>query len=39
MKSNLWHRFTLCLIFAAISAGILINLSDTLQAIGDLFGV
>ena len=39
MRSTLWHRLTLCFIFSAIAAGILINLSDTLQAIGDLFGV
>ncbi len=39
MKSNLCHRLTLCFIFSAILGGVLINLSDTLRAIGDLFGV
>lgn len=39
VKSNLWHRLTLCLIFAAIFGGILINLPDAIQAVWDLFGV
>ena len=39
MKSNLCHRITLCAILGAILVGILINLSDALVAIGDIFGV
>ena len=39
MRSNLWHRLSLCSVLAAILAGILINLPDALRAVGDLFGV
>ena len=39
MKSNLANRLTLCLIFAAILGGILINLPDAIVAVRDLFGV
>ena len=39
MKSNLAHRITLYAILGAILVGILINLSDAILAVRDLFGV
>ena len=36
---NLVHRLTLCAILGAILVGILINLSDAILAVRDLFGV
>ena len=39
MRSNLAHRITLYAILGAILVGILINLSDAIVAVRDLFGV
>ena len=39
MKSNLCHRITLCAILGAILVGIVLNLSDAIVAVRDLFGV
>lgn len=39
MKSRLANTLVLIAIIGSILAGILINLSDALAAIGDLFGV
>jgi hypothetical protein len=39
MRNNLAHRITLYAILGAILAGILINLSDAILAVRDLFGV
>ena len=39
MRSNLAHRITLCAILGSILVGILINLSDAVLAVRDLFGV
>ena len=39
MRSTFCHRITLCAILGAILVGILINLSDAILAVHDLFGV
>ena len=39
MRNNLAHRLTLCSILGAILAGIVLNLSDAILAVRDLFGV
>ena len=39
MRNNLAHRITLCAILGSILVGIVLNLSDAILAVRDLFGV